>query len=127
MRETTVTACEALIFADRSISPADRNELLARLRAPPGEDAKRGGESPPTRVLRRRDVADRLQKSTRTVDALAQQGILPRVVLPGRRRAIGYLEKDVRALLERRDAPPFASKDATPQEGRPQVEGGVQL
>ena len=38
--------------------------------------------------------------SLRSLDALAADGKLSRVRLPGRRRAAGFREADVRALIE---------------------------
>lgn len=42
------------------------------------------------KVLKRRDVAELLGVTPRTVDAMAADGILIRIYLPHRKRAFGY-------------------------------------
>lgn len=54
---------------------------------------------PKTRIMRRHEVAEVLGRSQRTIDNLASEGVLRRVTLPGRKRACGFLAKDVEALL----------------------------
>ncbi len=49
--------------------------------------------------LRRRDVADRLCLSLRAVDKLHADGVLQKVVLPGRVRGAVFRERDVNALI----------------------------
>lgn len=84
--------------SDPTLTPADRNRLMAGLR----HDAK-----PRTRLevfapvnapqlLRRAEVAKRLSCSLRTVDKLP----LTKIKLPGRQRAAGFLESDINALLQ---------------------------
>ncbi len=53
----------------------------------------------PEKILRRAEVADRLSISLRTVDSLAEQGILTKVKLPYRKRAAGFRESQVETLL----------------------------
>ena len=45
------------------------------------------------------EVAAIMRVTTRAVQKWAQQGILRPVRLPGRQRAIGYLESEIRNLL----------------------------
>lgn len=52
-----------------------------------------------TRLLTRAEVASLLRRTPRSVSNWVAQGILTPVRLPGRARAIGYLESDVRHLL----------------------------
>lgn len=51
------------------------------------------------RILQRREVARRFNRSLRFVDKLAVEGILPRVKMPERIRACGYREEDVERLM----------------------------
>jgi hypothetical protein len=50
-------------------------------------------------LLRREVVAERLGCSLRTVDHLAVEGVSRKITLPGRKRACGFLEAAVEALL----------------------------
>ena len=99
MLPTTYDACKSILRADPSIGVPDRNHLLALLREGPGAPKS----EPPTlgtpRILRRKTTAERLGRSLRAVDMLAQQGILRKIKLPGRQRAAGFLEDDVNKLL----------------------------
>lgn len=56
-------------------------------------------------LLTREEVAAILRVTPRAVNKFAAQGILPQVRLPGRRRALGYLDRDVHALILARVAP----------------------
>ena len=51
------------------------------------------------RLLRRREVARRLAVSVRTVDNWAQQGLITKRVLPGRRRACGFPSLEIEQLI----------------------------
>jgi hypothetical protein len=97
MLTTTIKIVRSGLEADPSLTPADRNRLMAALRA--GAISKSNQETPPPvqppRLLRRVEVARRLSCSVRTVDKLP----LKKVKLPGRRRAAGFLESDVNDLL----------------------------
>ena len=99
MLQTTCDVVRAALRADPTVTPADRGRLLAALR--------NGGTTPPAtaaptgpRLLRRREAAQMLAVSLRTLDTLAADGTLRRVTLPGRRRGAGFREADVRALIE---------------------------
>ena len=52
-----------------------------------------------TGIMRREEVAKLAGRTLRAVDKWAEQGLLKRVKLPGRKKAIGFRESDVRALL----------------------------
>jgi hypothetical protein len=54
---------------------------------------------PAERLLRRRDVATLLNRTPRSVDDLCDQGLLRKVVWPGRKNATGIPESDVIRLL----------------------------
>lgn len=64
---------------------------------------------PVPRLLRRDEVARRLSISTRGVDILASQGLLHKVMLPGRLRGIGFRECEVTDLI---NTPPRAPNEA---------------
>lgn len=51
------------------------------------------------KLLTAAEVAAIMRVTTRAVHKWAKQGILRPVRLPGRQRAIGYLESEIRALL----------------------------
>lgn len=98
MLQTTVDVCRAALKSDPTVTPADRGRLLALVR--------NGGATPPApaaptgpRLLRRKEAAALLSVSLRTLDGLAAAGTLPRVTLPGRTRAAGFREADLRALI----------------------------
>ena len=84
--------------ADPTVSPADRGRLLAALRNGNATPAPAAPTGP--RLLRRREAAQMLAVSLRTLDGLAATGALRRVTLPGRRRGAGFRESDLLALIE---------------------------
>ena len=90
MLPTTGDAVKAMLKADPSLTPADRTQIMAALR---------NHGKPKTRILQRKEVARRFNRSLRFVDKLAVEGILPRVKMPGRIRACGYREEDVERLM----------------------------
>jgi len=97
MLSTTTEAVRSILKADPSLTPADRSRILAGIRNHGREPDKR--ESTPNRIMRRGEVAVCLGRSKRFVDKLAAEGILHKVAMPGRRRAIGFLGEDVEKLL----------------------------
>jgi len=52
------------------------------------------------RILKRKDVAQILNLSTRAIDLMAKNGTLRKITLPNRIRAMGFLESEVMKLLE---------------------------
>jgi len=99
MLNSTLEIIRASLRADPSVTPAGRADLLALLRN--GAPAKVMDEHvpAPARILRRDEVAQRLACSVRAVDHWAQQGLLKKIRLPGRSRAVGFRETDVQALI----------------------------
>lgn len=76
-----------------TLSPKARARLIAECADPtPIED----------RLIRRAEVARKLSRSTRAVDLLAAQGVLHKIVLPGRTRGGGYRLSEVQNLLGER-------------------------
>ena len=99
MLPSTLEILKSVLRSDPSISPAERADLLARLRQKPETpkpEAKAGGE---VRIMRRGEAARRLSCSVRTVDRLARIGALQRRKLPGRVRGAGFLASDVERLI----------------------------
>lgn len=96
MLVTTLEATKGLLKADPSISPQERSKILKLI--------QQGGESPtsqtkePPRLLRRKEAADRLSISLRTLDQWARDGLLTKVILPGKTRACGFSSTEIDAL-----------------------------
>ena len=95
---STLDATKAILRADPSLTAADRAKLLVVLRNHGKEEKGQPAPEPP-RLLRRREVANRLGVSLRTVDNLSHRGTLTKVRFAGRRRASGFLEAAVSALI----------------------------
>lgn len=83
-----INAINLARLALAGLSDAERSALLGEL-SPKGND----------RILRRKDVAQILGRSCRTVDLWARRGLIHRVQMPGLSRGSGFLESEVRALL----------------------------
>jgi predicted DNA-binding transcriptional regulator AlpA len=98
MQPTTVDVIRAALRSDPTVTPADRGRLLALVRNGGTATAPAAPTGP--RLLRRTEAARMLACSLRTLDSLAAAGTLPRVTLPGRRRAAGFREADLQALIE---------------------------
>jgi len=100
MLDIVLNAIKSIMAVDPSIDPTERQRIICFI--------KRGPNNIPTdirpeaRILDRAEVAKRLSTSPRTVDRLARQGVLQRVTLPGRKRAAGFREQEVTALVEGR-------------------------
>ena len=101
MLATTFDLFKAGLRTDPTVTPAERNRLLALLRndATPTAPAPQVQPASAARILTRLATAARFSRSVRFVDLLARQGALKRVRLPGRVRACGFLESDVIALM----------------------------
>ncbi len=98
MLETTLKLITAALNTDASLSAIDRLKLAQLIRT----SGSVKNQSPPERVvrlIRRQEVAKRMACSLRTVDKLANSGVLPKRTLPGRVRASGFLESDVDTLI----------------------------
>mgnify|MGYP001768298195 CR=1 FL=1 len=98
MLHNTPPAIGAMLKADTYIQAHDRADILAAIKNS-GKTAARTA-APGNRVLKRREVAERLGVCPRTVDGLSRSGALRRVILPGRQRGAGYSEADVVRLIE---------------------------
>ncbi len=87
MQHVTQTIIVSALEADKSVTPAIRQQLLAML----------NGRA--DRVLRAAEVATRFGVSKRSICLWARKGIIQRIMLPGRKRACGFRESDVVRLI----------------------------
>lgn len=98
MLGTTKEAVAAVLKGDPSVTAQDRTRIIAVLR-------DHGCPSPSPniprepRILRRKEAARRMACTTRHVDNLAREGLLTRIILKGRKRAAGFRESEVNALI----------------------------
>ena len=99
MLATTLDILKSGLRADPTVSPAERARLLALLRQGPEVPRPDAPPSSIDRILRRREAVTFWERSLRFVDRLAKDGILRRRLLPGRKRASGFLASDVMALI----------------------------
>ena len=99
MLQSTFDIVRAGLKSDPTISPSDRSSLLALLRNGAGTTKTEITTERVARIIRRREAAERLSCSLRTIDKLAATGVLRKRKLPGRVRASGFLESDLVALL----------------------------
>lgn len=99
MLNTTLDAFRALLKADPSVSPQQRAELLTLVRHGPHAPKLEAPQGSEVRVLTRNATAQMLNRSTRFVDRVASEGLLRKIKLPNRRRAIGFAQADVERLI----------------------------
>ncbi len=101
MLPTTIQAIRSILTADPSVNTVERNRLVTLLRHGPPTEERNTAPVAPVKVclIRRKEVAERLSVSLRTVDSLAQSGTLHKRTFPGRIRASGFLESEVDDLL----------------------------
>jgi predicted DNA-binding transcriptional regulator AlpA len=106
MLPTTLQAVRSILTADPTVNLVERNRLVLLLRQGPPAEGKPVAPVAPAKVclIRRKEVADRLSVSLRTVDNMAKSGLLHKRTFPGRVRASGFLESEVDALLTGRVA-----------------------
>ena len=97
MNAQTMTGCAALIRADDSLEARERMRLIALLKSGPRTETQ---TQLGPRVMPRAEVARTLGRSLRFVDGLARRGLLRRVKLRERKRAIGVRADDVLAFVE---------------------------
>jgi len=99
MLSTTLQAVRAVLTADPSVNLPFRNRLLSLMRQGP-EVLKSAATVPAeVRIIRRAQVARRMDRSMRSVDLLAKEGILRKIKLPGRSRACGFLESEIEGVI----------------------------
>jgi len=100
MLPTTMEAMKALLKTDPALTPLDRQRIVETLRTHGRQpEMARAPATRDKRILSRRDVAQRFNRSLRFVDHLAKAGTLRRVTLPGRQRACGFVADEVERLM----------------------------
>jgi hypothetical protein len=100
MLPTVFDAIRAILKADMSVTAEDRAWILAcikdhgrRFRTPAGS------VQPEVKLITRAEVARLLCRSKRSIDHLANEGLLKKVMFPNRKRAAGYRYEDVVRLI----------------------------
>ena len=94
MKNQTETVIASICAADETIKKADMLAALAVLR---GE--KSGGAESCDIPLTREEAANLLRVSRATVTAWAKRGVIRRMAIKGRRKALGYSRRSVMAIL----------------------------
>ena len=94
MKNQTETVIASICAADETIQKADMLAALAVLR---GE--KSGGAESCDIPLTREEAARLLRVSRTTVTAWGKRGIIRRMSIHGRRKALGYSRRSVMAIL----------------------------
>lgn len=92
MLPTTRDALKSILATDPTVTPADRQALLAATKA---KDAK---EPAPERLLTRAEVRALFNRSSRCLQLWEKKGVLSPVKVLG--RCVGYSPEAVRAVLE---------------------------
>jgi hypothetical protein len=99
MLDTTIELVRAALRADPTVTPAERNKRIALLRnGDTTKDKPQPAEKLPA-IVRPAQVAILLGRSTRSVHALCEQGLLTKAKWPGRQRAAGITQSSLTALL----------------------------
>lgn len=99
MLATTTQIIRSALQADPSLNPRDRVRLLALIRDTSKNSQGESATHPEPRLLRRKQAAEKLAVSLRTLDKLCSTGILSKRVLPGRKRASGIPADQVDTLI----------------------------
>ena len=100
MLPTTLEAVKAMVKADPTVTPVDRQRIVETIRTHGRQvETPRAPVVSEKRILSRREVARRFNRSLRFVDHLAKAGTLRRVTLPGRQRACGFVAEEVERLM----------------------------
>jgi len=99
MLPSTLDIVRTALKGDPSVTAAERGRIVAMLRSGCNTATITSQNSPVPTVIRRGELATRMGRSTRFIDRLAQAGVLRKVRLPGRARAVGFLASEVTALL----------------------------
>lgn len=99
MLQTTKDIIRSALKADPTVSARERNEFLTFLNSGPPTPNATPVPNQGSRIISRSKACQKLDRSLRFVDRLAEQGLLQKVTLPGRKRAVGFLEADVEALI----------------------------
>jgi hypothetical protein len=96
MLSSTFDAIKAMLRADPSVTAPDRTAIFAAVR---GHPTKSSAPAARAKVLSPKAAGEILNRGPRGMHLLAQQGILRKVYLPGRKRSAGFRQADVEALI----------------------------
>ena len=91
MQSHTRAAIEAILKSDSTVTPIERNRLLATEEKP---------TVPLDRVISRTKAAKRFGRCARSLDNWVNRGLLKKWHLPGMTRATGFRESEIAALLQ---------------------------
>jgi hypothetical protein len=109
---TTLNAVRAILESDQTIPPADRRRFLGLLRNGPQSVRAEAQAQDTERIVRRAAAAAMISRTPRFLDLLAREGVLAKVRVPGRKRALGFRLSDLRNFIAAH--PPEAGSTATP-------------
>jgi hypothetical protein len=110
MQKETLGIIEAVLRTDSTISQPERDRLVSVVQA-----GLTGREPPQDRLVRRGEVARLLARSTKTIDRLADRGILKRVVFPTCKRGAGFRLSQIANLIAGGMPEPHGNNTVTEQ------------
>ena len=102
MNSNTMNAVRAVLTTDPTLSKARREKALAAIADSLDGPASNPCEVSPSgpKVLGLGDAARHLSATKRTVGNLIRQGLLDKVVLPGRQRGLGVTLASLETLIK---------------------------
>jgi hypothetical protein len=95
MQDSTLKILVATLKADASVAPIERTRLLLILRSHGKQIQSLRINNGVPKIICRKQAAERLNVSLRSIDLLARQGVLKKCTLPGRQRAVGIFESSL--------------------------------
>jgi hypothetical protein len=98
MLDTTFQIIKSAMRADNTLSPTERSSIMTTIRKPQSQ-ASTAVEPKAAKIVRRREAAALIGRSLRFIDSLESTGVLQKVRIPGRQRALGFREADIVALI----------------------------
>ena len=96
MTEQTRCVVLAALNGDSSVTPELARAAIAVLE---GSSVPGAASAPQDRVISRKEAAQLLGRTTRTVDALGKSGVLRRVKMGSRKRSFGILASSLVAAM----------------------------
>ena len=110
MHSGTLEIIKTAIKSDSTMRLDEKAHLLSVLKRAGKPDDCEQSTQKLTRIIRRREAAQLLGVSRRAVDAWAKDGVLHKIHVSGRRRAIGFNSEEVEALMQIRTEAPDSGK-----------------
>jgi predicted DNA-binding transcriptional regulator AlpA len=99
MKKSTYQIVRLALISDESISDKQRAVILDCLTTSESKELLPVIEVPKERIIKRKHIAKMFSCSLRTIDMMARKGVLHRVIFPGNKRAFGFRESEVQALM----------------------------